>query len=247
MQIKLFILLILFASISFGEDLPNEEFLLVVNYFMLPSLDMRLKIYHDVEFEGKAFNRIDVTTKTKKFYNKFFSIDNFYSSYFDADFSIRYHKKAIKQPNVEQELSINYQNETANYSNGKSRSVKSKTLDFFSLLMYVRKLDSKKLYNSQVTIDMEGELFDITFTLENEETIKVGRKKIATNKFKLNYKKQIPGQKSVLDYTDIFFWKIAEEGGDKYIWVEKEEPKRIIKAKFSEGKNRLEAKLVEEK
>ena len=245
MKLKLFILLILFSSFSLAG--PDEEFHYIVRYFMLPGLEMKMKIYHNVEFEGEFYNKIDITTKTKKVFNKIFSIDNNYLSIYDpVDFSCKYHEKLIRQPNVEQELSIRYNNGFAEYSSGVTRQVSNRTMDFFSLLMYIRTLNEEQLLDSHVIIDMEGELFDVTFFIEKEENFKIGRKKILTDKVRLIFKKQLPEQLSVLDYTDIFFWKIAEEGGDKYIWIERGEQKRIIKARFSEGGSWLEAKLIEE-
>jgi len=247
MKFKILILLVLVSTISFGNDLPDENFHFVVKYFMLSSLDMRMKIFNDVIYEGKPSKRIEVTTKTKKLYNKIFSIDNYYSTYYNQEnYSCQYHKKLIQQPNVEQELYIEYKNGKAHYSIGEIRDVGDSVLDFFSLLMYTRTLDTEDYATSQVTIDMEGELFDVTFDVQKEEFIKVGGDKILTEKVNLIYKKQIPGQESILDYTDIFFWKIAEEGGDKFIWVEKGGQRRIVKARFSEGRSWLEARLVED-
>jgi hypothetical protein len=93
---------------------------------------------------------------------------------------------------------------------------------------------------------MEGEFFQATFQLE-PEYLKIGHTKILTDKIKINYTKLHKNQSSALDYTDIFFWKIASESGDKYIWIEQRKRRRILKAKFSEGNSWLEAKFIEGK
>lgn len=241
----LFIAILLIQSILMAEEPANEEYHYVVNYLMFPSLDMKISINYNHEFNDKKVGEINVTTKTKKFFDKIFSIDNQYSTFFDPDDKhCLFHRKKIRQPNVTQTLQIEYETEKAVYSNGDTRLIKNMTpvYDFFSMLVYLRSKKPAEL--DPLIIDMEGEYFYVDFRLEGREKLSVGDEKIITNKINLVYKKVFPGQQSVLDYTDIFFWKLAEESGKKYIWLEEGYKNRIIKAKFSEGRGTMEAKLV---
>lgn len=43
--------------------------------------------------------------------------------------------------------------------------------------------------------------------------------------------------------TDVFYWKIASSEGQKFIWLEQAEQRRIVKAEFHSGLARLVAKL----
>ncbi|MBL7066841.1 MAG: hypothetical protein ISS29_03170 [Candidatus Marinimicrobia bacterium] len=43
--------------------------------------------------------------------------------------------------------------------------------------------------------------------------------------------------------TDVFYWKIASSEGQKFIWLEQAEQRRIVKAEFHLGLARLGAKL----
>lgn len=119
--------------------------------------------------------------------------------------------------------------------------------DFFSMLMFLRTVPKDSLGKIEILVDMEGEFFEATFQTEAEENIKVGKEKILTDRIRINYVKPDENQVSVLDYTDIFYWKIASEDGNKYIWLEQNNKRRIIKAKFSEGSSWLEARLIEGK
>jgi hypothetical protein len=169
-------------------------------------------------------------------------------TYYDTgSFFCNYHSKKIKQPNVVQQLEIVYEDTTARYSNDNVRKIPEKVMDFFSMLMYIRKLNPEKFESEKITIDMEGEIFAVSLRLIKEEKIAASGGEINTNKIQLVYQKIDKDQVSVLDYTDIFFWKIASEKGKKYLWIEKEGDRRIIKARFSEGGSWLEAKLIEEK
>ncbi|MFP4548434.1 MAG: DUF3108 domain-containing protein [Fidelibacterota bacterium] len=241
-----FTILILTVMIPAGEQF-SEEYHYVVNYFMMPSLDMKISLTYDYEFEGKKTGKINVTTETKNFFDKIFKIDNQYFTVFElSDKSCLYHQKKISQPNVTQNLQINYGEKMATYSNGETRTFKTTQIyDFFSMLVYLRTVDCRRLETQKIVIDMEGEFFRVNFIVEGTEGLSVGGENIQTRKIKLVYHKIDPKQPSVLDYTDIFFWKIAGESGEKYIWVEADKKKRIIKARFSEGRGALEAKLVE--
>ncbi|MBN2279664.1 MAG: DUF3108 domain-containing protein [Candidatus Marinimicrobia bacterium] len=242
--IRLLLLVTLQLSLVLGN--PAEEFHYVVHYFLLPGLEMKMKIFRDIEFEGEKYHRIDVSTRTKKIFDRIFAIDNFYSSVYHAlNFHCHYFEKTIRQPNVEQHLTVRYTDHLAFYSTGETRPVENHIFDFFSMLMYLRTLDDEQFEKERIIIDMEGELFEVRFEILQEEDIKVAHHEVPTIKISLIYKKLNPLQPSVLDYTDIFFWKIAEEKGEKYIWIEKAELRRIIKARFAEGGRFLEAKLTE--
>ena len=245
---QLIITIFIFSTILYGNNSINEEFNYIVNYFMMPSLEMKMKIVYPYNFENQKLYKIDVHTKTKSIFNKIFAIDNHYRTIYDPNnYTSLYFEKSIKQPNVNQELEIKYQNQKAQYSNGQFRKTPTEIYDFFSLLMYLRTINTDSLEQISITVDMEGELFESTFLIEKQEYLKVGKIKILTDKIKIIYKKLDQTQQSVLDYTDIFFWKIASEAGNKYIWIEQKEKRRIVKAKFSENKSWLEAKLIEEK
>ncbi len=227
----------------------SEEYHYVVNYFMMPGLDMKISLTYDYEFKGKMAGKINVTTETKNFFDKIFRIDNQYSTVFElSDKSCLYHQKKISQPNVTQNLQIEYGEKEATYSNGETRTFEAARIyDFFSMLVYLRTVDYRRLETQKIVIDMEGEFFLVNFVVEGTERLSVGGEDIQARKIKLVYHKIDPKQSSVLDYTDIFFWKIAGESGEKYIWIEAGNKKRIIKARFSEGRGALEAKLVEAK
>lgn len=244
MQKKFVFFYILLFSVLLAESDEKEIYNYVVNYFMMPSLNMKMEISHNFSEPDSA--RIDVFTKTKPFFNKIFAVDNHYFSiYNESDKRVKFHKKTISQPNVTQTLSINYENSPIVYSTGETRESKTPTYDFFSMLMFLRAVPRDSLEFIKITVDMEGEFFQATFNIEAEDRLKLGKEKIKTDRIKINYTKIDKQQLSVLDYTDIFFWKIASESGNKYIWLEKNNKRRIIKAKFSENSSWLEAKLIE--
>ncbi len=227
--------------LSPGYLSAQEKYTYNVSFYSIPSLTMTMEISATEEIK-----RLDITTKTNSFFDKIFAIENHYSTLYHADsFSVIHHEKKIDQPNVVQQLTIDYRAEQIRYSNGERRvSPQQPLMDFFSFLMYLRHQPINRLDN--VTIDMEGEFFDVSLHYLSDENIEFGETVISTHKIELIYQKIDNAQSSVLNYTDIFNWKIASESGKKYIWLEKGDRKRIIKARFSEGKSRLEATLVEE-
>jgi predicted nucleic-acid-binding Zn-ribbon protein len=212
----------------------------------MPSLEMTMEIRED--FPEVGYSNIGVHTKTKLFFDKIFAINNTYTTiYHTKSGYAKYHIKKISQPNVTQTLEVEYAKDIINYSTGKQRHSDEPVMDFFSMLMHIRNVPQDSIEFLDFVVDMEGEFFRTTFEIEKEEMLEIAGKKYLTNKIKINYKKVNIEQESVLDYTDIFFWKIASESGGKYIWLEKNEKPRLIKAKFSEGKTFLEAKLIEGK
>jgi len=244
---KLFLIIFLLAGTILAEMQVDEEYHYVVNYLMLPSLDMKMTLSYNYDFDGGKTGKIYVTTKTKRFFNTIFEIDNHYSTVFQlTDKCCLFHQKNIHQPNVTQNLQVEYNDQKALYSNGESRTFKAARIyDFFSMLVYLRKTDHRELEKQTIIVDMEGEFFQVSFLIGGTELLSIGKEKIETRKIRLVYQKVHRDQQSVLEYTDIFFWKMAEETGEKYIWLETDKNKRIIKARFSDGRGALEAKLVD--
>lgn len=235
------------TSLCFSMDNKMNENHYRVHFFLLPSLDMVMKQYYPQEYKGELYECLDFENKTRGIFDKIFKIDNTYKTLYDPlDYSCKFQHKIIDQPNVKQNITSEYFYNEVQYSNGKTVSIPMKMHNFFSMLMHLRKLNIDKIEKKTIPVEIEGIIFNTVFQNLGTEKISVGKSKIETNKIIIQLIPIYKNQESVLDITDVFFWKISDPKGEKIVWIECGEKKRIIKAKFSESATWLEVKLVEE-
>ncbi len=228
-----------------AEEIYNFQ----VNFLLVPSLNLTMKISEPYYFQNRKVKKIEYIAKTNSLFSKIFSVDNIYESIYSVDdFSVLVHKKIIKQPNVQQNLVVIYDFEKlqAIYSNGKTVNIPGKVHSFFSMLMHLRYIPKINLEKIRLNIEIEGKVFEARFLNRGTEKINVSGTDIDSYKIEILMKNLTPGRRSVSPLTDIFYWKMGSEEGEKYIWLEKQNPHRIVKTKFSLSSTWLNAILVQD-
>lgn len=241
------LIIFFFSGYSLAQIKDNcEEYKYRVDFLFIPSVDITMKISCPTQIEGKNVKVLEFNTQTKKMFNHIFRVNNYYESVYDSnDFSILYSKKVVEQPNIRQILTANYSDTLVEYSNNKSLTLPKNTHNFFSLLMHVREISVEEIEKKTFPVDIEGHLFEAKFKYLGEDIIAVGNKGILTDKIEITFFALNPDQPAVTELTDVFNWKIASNKGKRKIWLEKDNPRRIIKTEFYLSPTWLTAKLVE--
>jgi len=244
-----YILFFLFFSIlGFSQESVNKEvFNYRVDFLLIPSLNMTMKISPYSDYNDKASRQIEYIADTKKIFEPIFAVHNYYRSVYDpVNFTCLFHEKNINQSNMVQKISAIYRNDSVIYSNDRSLSIPANTHSFFSLLMHLREIEIAELDRVTFPCEMEGYLYNAAFRHLGTEVLPVGSKGVITDKIRILLTELNPGQESVIEMTDVFYWKIASGEGKKYVWIEQEDPRRIIRSKFSLTASWLTANLIDD-
>jgi hypothetical protein len=223
-----------------------------INFLLISPVDVTMKITYPVKLRNRFAERLEFSASSSDIFSHVYKVNNYYESIYDPeDYSIFFAKKIIEQPSIKQTLISAYIDtsvtHSSQYSNPFSKVLRipENTHNFFSLLMHLRGEDLENIELQSMNLEVEGVLYCANFKNLGEEIIKLNNKQYSTGKIEVILRPLYPGQKSVTDKTDIFFWKIGSENATRLLWIEKEGKRRIIKAEFCLSPARLTAELVE--
>jgi len=216
-----------------------------VDFLMIPSVKMSMKITDPVQFKNKTAAEIAFKTHTFGVFNRIYPVNNHYRSIYDPEnYQIYYRAKQIAQPHLKQELSAVYDSASVVYSNGKTLSIPPQTHGLFSLLMHLRSIATDSLPYRSLPLEIEGLLYEASFKPLSQEILLLGNQGVVTQKIQIKFFALNPGRPAVVPRSDLFYGNIATDKGEKLVWIEKKAPHRIIKAKFSVAPLWLVAKLL---
>jgi len=225
---------------AYGRETYRYE----LDFIFIPAVDIVMEVNDTVFSENQSLTFLQFHTKTKPVFNNFFEIDNVYKTIYDSQtFKAYSSEKSIEQSNISQEVRAKYSEEVVTYSNGVSRPILPQTNNFFSMLMHLRTLDGEQIENNGFPVEIEGRLYEAHFSRCKEEIIPFEEGGIFTDKIEITLFLLTPNLPAITEKTDVFHWKIASSEGQKFIWLEQAEPRRIVKAEFHFGPARLVAKL----
>lgn len=227
------------------STIAAEIYAYQVNFLFIPSVDVAMKVTPKVQYEDQVVTSLEYYTTTKRFFDSFFRVDNYYKTLYNPrTFEVLYSEKRVSQPNVQQRLIANYRADSVYYSNGEIRSIRPGTHNFFSLLMHMRRIDPGEISQTSIPIDIEGVQYSARFKILGQEILPLKSKGIAARKIEIILEESQDSQKAVTALTDVFNWKIGAGEGERCVWVETEAPHRILKTKFHASPQWLVAKMV---
>lgn len=178
-------------------------------------------------------NQIRFTTKTKGIFDYIWPADNEYITTFDTmTFALREYSKNIKQGSFEQTFYARYNLENGALEfPGESRLRPREIQSIFTLLVRIQQETVAELDTRWFTVDHEGRLFKGRFLWVDSVNIKALGKEIPCDHYRLDL---VPLEQSeeepILTHSDYFMSHIIADNAVRQLWVEREEPRRIIKA-----------------
>lgn len=241
---KIFILFVIVWLIVPRQARGRETYRYELDFIFIPAVDIVMEITDTIYSENQSLALLQFHTKTRPVFNLFFEVDNVYKTIYDPQtFKAYSSEKSIEQPNISQEIKARYSEKTVTYSNGVSRPILPQTNNIFSMLMHLRTLDREQIESENFPVEIEGSLYEVRFSYCEEQIIPFGESVILTDKIEIILFLLTPDMPAITEKTDVFYWKIASSEGQKFIWLEQAEPRRIVKAEFHLGLARLVAKL----
>tara|TARA_B100000575_G_C23134056_1_gene658383 strand:- start:339 stop:1067 length:729 start_codon:yes stop_codon:yes gene_type:complete len=200
----------------------------IISFLSIPSVELSMsnKIIDDntstIIFSAKSISLLD----------NFFKIDNYYSTVYNVNtFKMLEYTSNINQPNAKYDFKIKWNNENKQYEHlDISYERPKETNNIFSLLQRVRFQPKDKIDAIWIPIEHEGTLFNARFLWVNSVNIEIDSVSIKTNHFRLDLEREENSQKKLKEISDVFNWGITLDNSIRQIWIEREEPYRIIKA-----------------
>ena len=199
-----------------------------VYFWKIPCLRITMTVSDDPSRTG---GEVSFRTRTEELFSYFFSVDNSYTTVFDREtFQMIRYEKTVKQPNVEQELTISWDSAEKTYVVDEKRYERPVgTHNIFSLLLRGRATDREVLDTQWWDADHEGRLFRSRYLWIDSTDVQVGGKPVPADHYRLDF---VPGdgeEVDLVDVTDIFTWGIAQDGGVRQIWIERGGKRRILR------------------
>lgn len=244
--IKFILLVVIIEQISAQPQSGSQVYDYRIDFLFIPCVNLTMKIIPYERYEGRTVTRLEFITDTNKFFSQIYEVHNSYVSLYDPkDFTIIFNEKFVIQPNLKQQVSATYTDTIVQYSNQKSINIPTNTHNLFSLIMHCRELSIKDLEEELYFVESEGHLYEATFSYLGEEVLVVENKGVLTEKIEINLFPLNPERDSFLNSTDVFNWKIMSSEAKRLLWLERENPHRIIKCKFYLSPVWVTARLVE--
>ena len=230
MEIKKYIILYI---IIFPFVLLCKEFNYEVSIFGVYCADIKIN-YTDTIFNNQNALKIEYETKTRQEIEYFFFIDNKYTSIINIDnYNILSFYKKTKQPNVNNNISTYYKNDSLFYSND-NQYFNNEYYNIFSLLYFLQTNSTNNQIKSLNFLEREGNIYNMKI-----DTIQSFSKKKYLLSLELN---NSLSKKPIYKNTDIFTWGLFLPNAKREIIVDPIN-KIIISCKFSIGLINVKAKL----
>ena len=230
MEIKKNIILYI---IIFPFVLLCKEFNYEVSIFGVYCADIKIN-YTDTIFNNQNALKIEYETKTRREIEYFFFIDNKYTSIINIDnYNMLSFYKKTKQPNVNNNISTHYKNDSLFYSND-NQYFNNKYYNIFSLLYFLQTNGINNQIKSLNFLEREGNVYNMKI-----DTIESFNKKKYLLSLELN---NSLSKKPIYKNTDIFTWGVFLPNAKREIIVDPID-KIITNCKFSIGLINVKAKL----
>ena len=157
MEIKKNIILYI---IIFPFVLLCKEFNYEVSIFGVYCADIKIN-YTDTIFNNQNALKIEYETKTRREIEYFFFIDNKYTSIINIDnYNMLSFYKKTKQPNVNNNISTHYKNDSLFYSNN-NQYFNNKYYNIFSLLYFLQTNGTNNQIKSLNFLEREGNVYNM--------------------------------------------------------------------------------------
>ena len=213
---------------NFILSTENESFKYIISFLGIPSVELSISN----EIIDNNISTTIFSAKSVSILDNFFKIDNYYSTIYNTNtFKMLEYTSNINQPNAKYDFNIKWNDKHKKYDClDISYERPKETNNIFSLLQRVRFEPKDKVDAIWIPIEHEGTLFNARFLWVDSVKIEIDSINIKTNHFKLDLEKEENSQKKLKEISDVFNWGITLDNNIRQIWIEKEEPYRIIKA-----------------
>ena len=187
--------------------------------------------------EGSNINERELkfTTKTARVFSFIFEVDNSYTTVYDTQtFQMLRYEKKIKQPNIEQELSLQWDSDLGVYRYEDSHYERpSDTHNLFSFLMRGRATDWEDLDTRWWKLDHEGQLFQGRFLWVDSTEIDMNGESYLSDHYRFDLRRIGDSGTELLEKTDVFTWGIVLDNCVRQIWVGRGGERRILRAEVT--------------
>ncbi len=197
-----------------------------------------------MEYNGK--DSLAFTAKSTGVLDALWPFDNHYETMFDSSYGVLSYKKRIQQKNLQQKVKMQWEESSQSYSYNKNDTLQriSPIQNIFTSLVKIQNLPTEELDTKWFFIDHEGQQVKARFLLADNINVFAMGDSIHCNHYRLDLV-QTGGGRIILDQTDFFTENITLPDMVRQLWVEQNEPKRIIKATVSQSVFKLEALINE--
>lgn len=184
-----------------------------------------------VQMEIPSDDSIRFSVSTAGIIHYIWPVQNSYASSFDPEsFGLRSYFKSVDQKSFKHKLRGKYNLETGHLEYG-SRKLKypNNVQSLFTMLVRIQKESAHELDTRWFKADHEGQKFDIRLLWADTVRVKLQGSDILCDHYRLdmNAQNEAPKWKKRSDY---FMENVDHPSAIRQIWVERDEPKRIIKA-----------------
>lgn len=221
------------ANATGQEIRPTREYDYKIDLLSIPSVNAEMRIFEHYPYHDQSAARIVFTNQTTPVFSSVFKVDNIYETIYDRQTGAAlFSHKIIEQPNVSQDLRACYEDEIVSYSNGFQRTVPAGTHSFFSFLMHLTNLRVTEITDAEFVVDLEGLLYRTSQQHAGAQWLRIGKQKVLTDEIVITFAPLDGLTDTAVDITDVFHWRIAADNAKRRVWIERNQPRRIVKAQF---------------
>lgn len=228
------LLFALMIPFTMGQELrPTQEYDYKIDLLSIPSVNATMRIFEHYPYHAQSAARVVFTNQTTPVFSSVFKVDNSYETIYDPQTcAALFSRKIIDQPNVTQDLSARYEDEIVSYSNGFQRTVPTGTHSFFSFLMHLTQLSVPEITDTEFVVDLEGLLYQTAQQYAGAQWLRIGKQKVLTDEIVITFAPLDVQTGTAVEITDVFHWRISADNAKRRVWIERNQPRRIVKAQF---------------
>jgi len=224
---------LLAGPVTAQEPRPTHEYDYKIDLLSVPSVNAKMQVFYHYPYNEQTAARVVFTNQTTPVFSSVFKVDNIYETIYDPQTcAALFSRKIIQQPNVNQDLSACYENRVVRYSNGFQRTVPAGTHSFFSFLVHLTQLSIAEITDAEFVVDLEGLLYRSSQQHAGEQWLRIGKQKVLTDEIVITFSALDAKTETAVEITDVFHWRIAAGKAKRRVWIERNQPRRIVKAQF---------------
>lgn len=232
------------ALIALMQLSAEEKLYYTVSFWKVACVDVVMIRDETQEHQIK----LEFTAKTRPIFDYFFAVENNYTTWYDKkSFVMKKYSISANQPNAEFDYKLQWDNETKQYSTSDiSYSRAQKSHNIFTLLMRARNLSWKELDTTWWPVEHEGTPYRGRYLWVDSTEVEIGDEKILSDHFRLDLREAEGDGVELSEVMDVFSWGITLDGAIRQVWLERDAPRRILRAEVNVRGINLTAELNSE-
>ncbi len=237
----------LVAQVPIGETLTYK-----LTYVGIPAVTITLSVPEKTRLDGRDVVRLSAHAKTNVFFSAFYSLDNQYDTYVDAETGLPVtFTKTIAQKTLRQRMTTTYDQAShrAVYDGGKfdpavDKPIREESHNFFSMIHCLRTRPLKEGFSQSFHLDVETEPWTVVAKVTGLETIHVAGRDRRAHKVVFEF---TPTQEEVRRRkTDIVTRRVATSQSRLTFWIDTDAPCAFLQVAFELSPFNVYAALIEE-